>query len=596
VIGFASSTNLLLLVVVAGMAVAVYRLLRWRWQARESFAGPQAASWPASPFALRLILVLIAAVLIVVAAARPQWGSRERIRETEGAELVIALDVSQSMQGTDIAPTRLKAAQDEINRLIASQRGNRVGLVFFAGTAAIRSPLTTDTLALNELIERAGREAALTRAGSNIGGALDLAELVLTAGDNAAGKAVLVVSDGEDHTGTYADKARALRDKGIAVFSAGVGTERGSQLFDVDFRGQPRAKLDSSGRPVVSRLDEAKLRAVADAGGGRYVYIDGTGSNLLSLRDDLSRLEQTTFGEQKHTLPIERYQAFVIAALLLLVESWALPARLLIPAQARLRRIRPHPGLAVALIALFVGACSSDSLRSQNGEANALFNRADYEAALQAYQSLLAQRPDVPALAYNAGNTLHRMGNYERAVAETQRALPPSEVELGARTYYALGNHHLALGNLQEAYEAYKNALLLNSRDEDAKYNLELTLRLFAPGQAPGQQPQPGAQPSQPGQPQEGQPAPGQEGPQGPGEPDQPGAGQQQGTPPGEPSTTPPPSDAPTPAQQRALQDALRGLDQELSFEEAIRLLDLLRDAQNNPRGGSSSPQGGPDY
>ena len=593
-IDFARPGNLVLLIVVLAMGAGVWWLLRWRQRARESFAGPQAAAWPSSTFALRHGLVLAAAALIAVAAARPQWGSRERIRETEGAELVIALDVSQSMQGTDVAPTRLRIAQDEINRLVTSQRGSRIGLVFFAGTAAIRSPLTTDTVALSELVERAGREASLTRAGSNIGGALDLADLVLMAGEGSAGKAVLVVSDGEDHTAAFADKARALRDKGVAVFTAGVGTERGSQLFDVDTRGQARPKLDTSGRPVVTRLDESKLRAVAEAGGGRYVYLDGSGSDLMALRDDFSRLEQTTFGEQKQTLPIERYQAFVVAALLLLIESWALPARILLPAAARLRRVRPHPGLAIALLALFVGACGGDSLRSQNGDANKLFDGGDFEGALQSYQALLAQRPDLPELGYNAGNTLHRMGNYDRAISETQRALPPTETKLGSRTFYALGNHQLALGRLPEAYEAYKNALLLNPHDGDAKHNLELTLRLFNAGQ----QMQPGGMPSPPDGPpmQGGQPAPGQQGPQGPGQPNQPSPETQDAPPSDQPSNTPPPPDAPTAAQQRALQDALRGLHQEISFEEAIRLLDLLRDAQTLPRGGSSGPQAGPDY
>jgi Ca-activated chloride channel family protein len=273
-VSFATPGYLTLLLVVLAMAAAGYRLWRWRRRARLEFAGPQVATWPSSAFTLRL-LRLLAAVLIA-AAARPQWGSRERLRQSEGSEFVIALDVSQSMQGTDVPPTRLKAAQEAIQRLVAAERGSRIGLVLFAGSAAIRSPLTTDAVALSELVDRAGRETTLTRAGSDIGGALQLSQLLLIAGEEGAGKAVLVVSDGEDHTGAYLDKAKELRDKGIAVFTVGVGTVRGSQLFDTD-PGQTRPKVDTGGRPVVTRLDEPSC-APSPAGGGRYA-VDGSGAS-----------------------------------------------------------------------------------------------------------------------------------------------------------------------------------------------------------------------------------------------------------------------------------------------------------------------------
>jgi tetratricopeptide (TPR) repeat protein len=603
-VSFATPGYFMLLLVVLIMAAAGYHLWRWRRRARLEFAGPQAATWPSSAFTLRLVLVLLAAVLIVTAAARPQWGSRERLRQSEGSEFVIALDVSQSMQGTDVQPTRLKAAQEAIKRLVAAERGSRIGLVLFAGSAAVRSPLTTDAVALSELVDRASRETTLTRAGSDIGGALALAQLLLVAGEDGAGKAVLVVSDGEDHTGAYADKAKELRDKGIAVFTVGVGTARGSQLFDTDARGQTRPKLDLSGRPVVTRLDEAKLRAIAQAGGGRYVQLDAGAGSILSLSDDLSRLDQTSFGLQTDTLPNERYQAFVIAALILLVESWALPASLLLPAAARLRRMRPHPGLAIALAALFIGACGGgDSLREENAAANRQFVAEDYDSALKVYESLLAQRPDLAELSLNAGNTLHRLGNYDRAISETQRALPPTKAQLGAETYYSLGNHYLAQSKFEEAYEAYKSALLLDPKDQDAKHNLELTLRLFYASVQPGQaqmpggipapqagQPSPEGQPSgNPGQGEDGQPAPGQQ-------PSQPGPAAPNTPQSDQPSTSPPPPDAPGSDAQRSLQDALRGLDKEISFEEALRILNLLRNLPPPPAGSSSGTPTGPDY
>lgn len=582
-IDFAQPAYLLLVVVVLAMAGAGVWLARWRRRAQESFAGPQAQRWPVAPSWPRLALVLIAALLVVIAAARPQWGSRELTRERHGIDLVIVLDVSQSMQATDVAPSRVGLAEEQLARLVETQRGSRVGLVLFAGNAALRSPLTTDTMALAELIRRAHRDAGLTTTGSGIGAALEQAGRLLESSESP-GKAVLVVSDGEDHIGGYVEKAKELREKKIAVFSAGVGTPQGAMLVDTDPRtGRTSTKLDGQRRPVVSRLEEASLRSIAAEGGGSYLRL-GTGSSLLSLRDQLARLEQTPLGSETEKAPIERFQAFVVAALILLVESSLVPTRFLLPATARLRRVRPHPGLAVVLLlALAVGACGGDSLRSRNEAANRLYDAGNFQAALDAYQALLAQRPDVPELSVNAGNALHRLGSFDRAVAETQRALPPADRRLGAVTYYDLGDHLLALGQLEQAYEAFKNALLLDPDDADAKHNLELTLARLAErqGQQPGQQAgeTPAEQPSQPSE-QQGETAP-----PGPGQP--------------APAEQPPPDAAPGPASNpaRDLQEALRGIDDNLTFEEAVNILDLLRRQQESQRPGGANNRGpGPDY
>jgi Ca-activated chloride channel family protein len=489
------------------------------------------------------------------------------------------------MSATDADPTRLGAAQKELERLIDSMRGNRFGLVLFAGSSILRSPLTTDSQAMIELVQRANAEAGLTRVGSDIGGALDQAGRVLEASDSA-GKAVIVVSDGEDHTGAYADKASALREKGIVIFAAGAGTPQGATLTEMDPRTRlPRQKLDPSGRVIISRLTEGPLRTVAQNGGGRYLRLGDDPDGLLTLREDFAGLQQTPIGEQTQRIPIERFQLFAGAALVLLVLSLLLPARLRIP--FRLPRPRtaalPRPGVALFLLALLLGACGGDSLRDQNAAANDLFESGDFEAALSAYQELLAQRPDVPELGYNAGNTLHRLESYERAIEETQRALPPSDSKLGAQTYYALGNHLLALQRFEPAYEAYRSALLLDPDDADAKHNLELALVGMLQEQqqqeqqppGAGEQPQPQPEPGE--QPQEEPPGPPAPGPQ------QPGTQTPDGQPPVDPV--------------RELQEALRGIDEEVTFEEAIRILDLLREQQQRQRQDASpGPSSGPDY
>jgi Ca-activated chloride channel homolog len=599
VIYFAQPGYLGLGVVVLLMAAGAVYIARWRQRARAEFAGPQASRWGGSGFWTRSLLFILAAGLLAVAAARPQWGTVETLREREGIDYVIALDISKSMNATDVQPTRLATAQDELVRLVQSERGSRIGLVLFAGSAFLRSPLTSDTQAMTQLIQRADSEAGLTRVGSSLGAALDVAGTILEAGDADRGKAVILVSDGEDFTGSYLASAQALKQEGITVLTAGIGTTTGAQLYDEDFLGDPTPKLDENGQPVISRLNESTLKAIADATGGRYQAISDDSRSLLGLRIDLRSLDPTPLGTERSIIPVERYQLFVVAAMVLLLAAWFLPAHLPLP---RLRRVRSNPALALLFLTLLIGACggnNNDSLRARNEQANRLFAAGDYEGALAAYQELLAQRPDVDELSYNAGNALHLLESYERAVIATSRALPPHEVSLGVATYYSLGNHYLKLGQLDQAYAAYRSALLLDPNDADSKYNLEVTLRLALAQQQPPDT-QPGSDQTGDSQPNDGgTPVPSdQQNPSG--QPDV-NASPQDGSP--EPGAaggvpddaTPEATPSSAASLQRSLAEALAGIDENLTFEQAVEILDLLRQQQQQPQsapGGSS----GPDY
>ena len=591
-------------VVLLMAAGAVYAGV-WRRRAREAFAGPQAPGWGGSGFWVRSLLVVVAAALIAIAAARPQWGTNETVRESEGVDYVIALDISKSMSADDVNPTRLEAAQEELVRLVESERGSRVGLVVFAGSAFLRSPLTSDTLAMAQLIRRADGETSLARVGSDLGAALSVASTILAASEPERGKAIILVSDGEDHAGTYVAQAELLAAQGITVLTAGVGTTSGTQLYDQDVTGELVLKLDANGQPIISQLDDSSLTQIAELTDGRYELITGARS-LSSFQVDLQSLDSTPAGTDVSTVPIERYQILVAAAIVLLLVAWFLPARIWLP---RLGRARVHPALAMVLLAVALGACAGDDedpLRVRNDEANALFATGDYEGALALYQELLAERPDVDELSFNTGNTLHRLQSYERAIAATSRGLPPRDIELGVDTYYSLGNHLLHLGLLEEAYLAYREALLLDPSDGDSKHNLELVLRLASSGQplpdpqqppgpnetqapqtgepgddatpTPGEAQDPSGQPDAAGSPEAGTPQPGD-----PGDSD---------APPGTPQATPP-SNA---SIERALAEALAGIDEEVSFEQAIEILDLLRQRQQTPERIPGAPSTEPDY
>jgi Ca-activated chloride channel homolog len=581
---FAAPVNLALFLLVGLLLGVVIWLERWRGRARRAFGGP--ALGRPSGLPAQAIFVIVAAVLLVVSAARPFWGTRDFNRNREGIDLAIVLDVSLSMTAQDVKPSRLAVAQDDIGHLIDGLRGNRIGLVFFAGSSILRSPLSTDTAALNQIVRRADRASVLTQPGSDLGAALDQAGRLLDS-SQAPGRAVVLVSDGEDFGKAATDKARELQARGIVIFTAGVGTAAGSTLIDPAprGRGQSQLKLDSqTGQPVVTHLDEANLQATAAAGGGSYVRLTGSGRDLVSLRPALGQLQQSPLGADTQKIPAEKFQWFAGIALVLLGLAWFLPQRLPVPGTFSWRLLlrRPASSAALILFGLVVGwACGSgNALRNQNAAANDLYGRGDFEGAVKAYESLLSGRPDVPELAYNAGNALDRAGSYDRAVAETQRALPPTHTDLGVATYFGLGNHFLALGRLQDAFDAYRNALLLDPSDADSKFNLELVLGRLKQTPPPNQgQGQPGPSPT----PDQNSDQPGPNAPEQPGQPS-----------PAQPS---PPGQSGDP--QQNLQQALSGLQDNLSFEDAVRILNLLDQLNANQRrqpGQPGAAPGAPDY
>lgn len=237
--------------------------------------------------------------------------------------------------------------------------------------------------------------------------------------------------------------------------------------------------------------------------------------------------------------------------------------------------------LALApLVWLLASACLAEGGAAErlNWEGNRAYAAGDYQGALERYRRAAAERPDLRAIAYNTGNALHRLGQFERAVSEAQRAAADGPNDVRFRAYYALGNHFARLNRWREAYEAYRNALILNSTDLDAKVNLEIALRrLEEQRQQQGQAAQRGQQ-GQPGeQGQNGQP-PGQAGQQ-PGQQQGQRGGGQQG-----PAQPQPGGQGGREAAARELRDALAQFERTVSLEDALRILDLIAEQQRAQR------------
>lgn len=276
----------------------------------------------------KAVAVTSAVLLMAIALAGPRFGTSMREVERQGVDLIIALDVSTSMQAEDVAPNRLKRAKKEIKQLLGEMTDNRVGLIIFAGDAFIQCPLTSDYSAVRLFLDVAG-PSMLPTPGTNFGAALreslEAFESADTGQDAARSKAVLFVSDGENHEEGLKRVVRRARQQDVELFATGVGETDGAPIPIHRNGRQVGYKKDRSGQIVQTRLHEQSLRSLA--GADDYFRIARTTSALPNLISALERLEQTTFDKEMFAEYEQRYQWPLILALLLLLGEGLVSAR-----------------------------------------------------------------------------------------------------------------------------------------------------------------------------------------------------------------------------------------------------------------------------
>jgi Ca-activated chloride channel homolog len=273
---------------------------------------------------MRVALFLVAMTFALLAAARPQVGARTVQVERRGIDVLIALDVSLSMEAADVVPTRLERSKQEIRELLNGLRGDRVGLLLFSGTAFLYCPLTLDISAANLFLD-AVQADVLPDPGTNLESALSSAKTALEAGQGRGGRAVVVFTDGESHEGQPVEVARSLGQAGIPVLSVGVGTPAGEPIPVLDENGHPAGyKKDRSGQVVLSRLDEDTLQQIAQVSGGKYYPATLQGHEIGDLLDLLGRMERGELGgslrrrvEERFQIPVGLAAVFLLLALVL---------------------------------------------------------------------------------------------------------------------------------------------------------------------------------------------------------------------------------------------------------------------------------------
>jgi len=266
---------------------------------------------------IKLTLSLVALALAIIAAAGPQFGTKLREVKRTGIELVVALDVSNSMLAEDITPNRLENAKRAISKMIDGLKDDKLALIVFAGDAFVQLPMTSDYTAAKMFLSTIS-PALVTNQGTALQKAIELGVKSFTPGDEK-NKAIVIITDGEDHEGDPVAAAAKANEQGITVHMIGMGLPQGAPIPTTNRNGQRDYRTDAQGSVVISKLEETTLKQVAAAGGGKYIRANNTKSGLSALFSELNDMEKVEMEAKIYSEYEEQYQYFLGFALLALI-------------------------------------------------------------------------------------------------------------------------------------------------------------------------------------------------------------------------------------------------------------------------------------
>lgn len=312
-------------VALVGMLLADRRARRDRRQFGEERlveAGREMpAGWVTSS---RRALMMMSFLFLILALGRPQWGERMEEVKRKGLDIIVALDVSASMDATDIRPSRLDAARGEISAFLDLLEGDRAGLVCFAGDAALICPLTLDYSSLKIFLDSADT-ATISRPGTAIGAAIEAATKAFNSAERKY-KVIVLLTDGENHEDDPLEAARKAKEEGIVIFTIGIGTPSGDLVPVKDEEGRVKEyKKDESGQFVKSRLDAGTLQEIASTTGGKFFAITTGGDELRKIADEIASMDKREVSARLQTVYEERFQWFLFPAVVLVLAAGAMP-------------------------------------------------------------------------------------------------------------------------------------------------------------------------------------------------------------------------------------------------------------------------------
>jgi Ca-activated chloride channel homolog len=273
---------------------------------------------------VKWVLFLTFFLFAVIALSRPRFGVKMEIVERKGIDVVVALDISKSMLAQDIAPSRLERAKFEIARFIDLLKGDRIGLIVFAGESFVQCPLTMDYGTAKLFLDEVTTDWVQIQ-GTDITEAINQAVSGFKSKQNKS-RVLIVLSDGEDHVGDAVEAAKKASDENVKIFTVGLGSESGVPIPLNKGKGNVVYKKDSEGNLVMTRLNPVMLEKIAIAGNGKY-FQAGTSLDLVAIYGEIAKMEKNELGTDRLNIYEEQYQVFLIIAILLVLVEFFFPER-----------------------------------------------------------------------------------------------------------------------------------------------------------------------------------------------------------------------------------------------------------------------------
>ena len=439
-------------------------------------------------------LLQAALALLIVMLARPQMGTKISQEKRTGIETIIALDISNSMRAEDIVPSRLDRSKMMVENLVDHFTNDKIGLIVFAGDAFVQLPITSDYVSAKMFLSSIDPSMMATQ-GTDIAAAIDMAMNSFTQ-EEGIGKAIIVITDGENHESGALEAAEAAKKKGMRVYVLGVGSAQGAPI---PIPGTGDYMKDNTGSTVMSALNEDMCRQVAQAGGGAYIHVENNSAAQQQLDNELDKLSKKETSTTVYSDFDEQFQAFGVLVLLLLILEICIfdrrnPLLKNISLFKRSEKTRGEKGevkgeripnsmriivfICISLTSNFSPLTSksfAQTDRSYIRQGNKQFEAGDYANAEVSYRKAIEKNPRNPQAAYNLGNALMAQKKDSAAIEQFQSAARMETNSL--RKYQSFHNigvicqTHKMYG---EAIEAYKSALRLNPNDDETRYNLVL--------------------------------------------------------------------------------------------------------------------------
>lgn len=422
--------------------------------------------------AVKFWLLLGALSLLIVMLARPQFGTKINKEKRTGIETIICLDISNSMLAEDVAPSRLDRSKMMVENLVDHFTNDKIGLIVFAGDAFVQLPITSDYVSAKMFLSSITPSMIGTQ-GTDIAAAINMASHSFTQ-QEGVGKAIIVITDGEDHEGGALEAAKDARQRGMNTYVLGVGSPNGAPIPT----GNGDYLKDNAGQTVMTGLNEDMCRQLADAGGGAYIHVENNSNAQEQLDNALDKLAKKEISSTIYSDFDEQFQAVgILALLLLIIEICIMEIKNPMLKNVSLFR-RSRKVAAVAVLLLMATAMQAQTDRQLVRQGNKQFRKGNAAEAEVSYRKAVEKNQRNPQANYNLGNALMLQRKDSLAISQLEKAAKLETNPLRrAQAYHNMGvmcQQHQMFG---EAIEAYKEALRNNPADDQTRYNLELCKR-----------------------------------------------------------------------------------------------------------------------